>query len=93
MTRRHHFRTLYRLQPGDGRRRLKCPIETDSAVDIWLKIMGTWRSTDAASSPARRMGEIAAHPGTRQLVTGHDAQRHAEIALSSGPPKISLSAG
>jgi len=69
---------------------LKCPIETDLRSDIWLKLMGNVAFNPISVLTGATMGEIAAHPGTRQLVL---AMMHetAEIAASLGsPPKISV---
>ena len=69
---------------------LKCPVETDLRSDIWLKLMGNVAFNPISVLTGATMGEIAAHPGTRQLVL---AMMHetAEIAASLGsPPKISV---
>jgi 2-dehydropantoate 2-reductase len=69
---------------------LKCPVETDLRPQVWLKLMGNVAFNPISVLAAATMGEIAAHPGTRQLVLGmmHET---AEIAASLGsPPKISV---
>jgi len=69
---------------------LKCPIETNLRSDIWLKLMGNVAFNPISVLTGATMGEIAAHPGSRQLVL---AMMHetAEIAASLGsPPKISV---
>jgi 2-dehydropantoate 2-reductase len=69
---------------------LKCPVETDLRSDIWLKLMGNVAFNPISVLTGATMGQIAAHPGTRQLVL---AMMHetAEIAASLGsPPKISV---
>jgi 2-dehydropantoate 2-reductase len=69
---------------------LKCPVEADLRNDIWLKLMGNVAFNPISVLTGATMGEIAAHPGTRQLVLGmmHET---AEIAASLGsPPKISV---
>jgi 2-dehydropantoate 2-reductase len=69
---------------------LKCPVEADLRSDIWLKLMGNVAFNPISVLTGATMGEIAAHPGTRQLVL---AMMHetAEIAASLGsPPKISV---
>jgi 2-dehydropantoate 2-reductase len=69
---------------------LKCPVETDLRSHVWLKLMGNVAFNPISVLTAATMGEIAAHPGTRQLVLGmmHET---AEIAASLGsPPKISV---
>jgi len=64
---------------------LKCPVETDLRSDIWLKLMGNVAFNPISVLTGATMGEIAAHPGTRQLVL---AMMHetAEIAASLGSP-------
>jgi 2-dehydropantoate 2-reductase len=69
---------------------LKCPVEKDLRADIWLKLLGNVAFNPASVLTRATMGEIAAHPGTRQLVL---AMMHetAEIAAHLGsPPKISV---
>ena len=69
---------------------LKCPVETDLRSDIWLKLMGNVAFNPISVLTGATMGEIAAHPGTRQLVLDmmHET---AEIASRLGsPPKISV---
>jgi 2-dehydropantoate 2-reductase len=69
---------------------LKCPIEADLRSDIWLKLMGNVAFNPISVLTGATMGEIAEHPGTRQLVL---AMMHetAEIAASLGsPPKVSV---
>lgn len=69
---------------------LKCPIESDLRSDIWLKLMGNVAFNPISVLTGATMGQIAAHPGTRQLVL---AMMHetAEIAASLGSPsKISV---
>jgi 2-dehydropantoate 2-reductase len=69
---------------------LKCPVETDLRSDIWLKLMGNVAFNPISVLTGATMGQIAAHPGTRQLVL---AMMHetAEIAARLGsPPKISV---
>ena len=64
---------------------LKCPVEKDLRSDIWLKLMGNVAFNPISVLTAATMGEIAAHPGTRQLVLGM-MQETAEIAASLGSP-------
>jgi 2-dehydropantoate 2-reductase len=69
---------------------LKCPVEADLRSHIWLKLMGNVAFNPISVLTAATMGEIAAHPGTRQLVLGmmHETD---EIAAALGsPPKISV---
>jgi 2-dehydropantoate 2-reductase len=69
---------------------LKCPVEKDIRSDIWLKLMGNVAFNPISVLTGATMGEIAAHPGTRDLVL---AMMHetAEIAFRLGsPPKISV---
>ena len=69
---------------------LKCPVEKDLRSDIWLKLLGNVAFNPVSVLTRATMGEIAAHPGTRQLVL---AMMHetAEIAARLGsPPKISV---
>jgi 2-dehydropantoate 2-reductase len=70
--------------------RLKCPVEKDIRSDIWLKLMGNVAFNPISVLTGATMGEIAAHPGTRNLVLAimHET---AEIASRLGfPPKISV---
>jgi 2-dehydropantoate 2-reductase len=69
---------------------LKCPVMPDLRADIWLKLLGNVAFNPVSVLTGATMGEIAAHPGTRQLVLAmmHEA---AEIAARLGsPPKISV---
>ena len=69
---------------------LKCPVEKDLRADIWLKLLGNVAFNPVSVLSRATMGEIAAHPGTRQLVL---AMMHetAEIAARLGsPPKVSV---
>jgi 2-dehydropantoate 2-reductase len=69
---------------------LKCPVEADLRSDIWLKLMGNVAFNPISVLTRATMGQIAAHPGTRELVLGmmHET---AEIAARLGsPPKISV---
>jgi 2-dehydropantoate 2-reductase len=69
---------------------LKCPVEKDLRSDIWLKLLGNVAFNPVSVLTRATMGQIAAHPGTRQLVL---AMMHetAEIAARLGsPPKISV---
>ena len=69
---------------------LKCPVVTDLRSDIWLKLMGNVAFNPISVLTGATMGEIAAHPGTRELVLGM-MRETAEIAASLGsPPKISV---
>ncbi len=69
---------------------LKCPVEADLRSDIWLKLMGNVAFNPISVLTGATMGDIAAHPGTRQLVL--DMMREtAEIASRLGsPPKLSV---
>jgi 2-dehydropantoate 2-reductase len=69
---------------------LRCPVETDLRSHIWLKLMGNVAFNPISVLTGATMGEIAAHPGTRQLVLGmmHETE---EIAARLGnPPTISV---
>jgi 2-dehydropantoate 2-reductase len=69
---------------------LKCPVETDLRSDIWLKLMGNVAFNPISVLTRATMGEIAAHPGMRELVLGmmHET---AEIAARLGSPaKVSV---
>ncbi|MGD0069463.1 MAG: ketopantoate reductase C-terminal domain-containing protein, partial [Streptosporangiaceae bacterium] len=66
------------------------PVETNLRSDIWLKLMGNVAFNPISVLTGATMGQIAAHPGTRDLVL---AMMHetAEIAARLGnPPKISV---
>jgi 2-dehydropantoate 2-reductase len=69
---------------------LKCPVEKDLRSDIWLKLLGNVAFNPVSVLTRATMGEIARHPGTRELVLTmmHET---AEIAARLGnPPKISV---
>jgi 2-dehydropantoate 2-reductase len=69
---------------------LKCPVEKDLRSDIWLKLLGNVAFNPVSVLTHATMGEIAAHPGTRQLVM-NVMRETAQIAASLGnPPKISV---
>jgi 2-dehydropantoate 2-reductase len=69
---------------------LKCPVEKDLRSDIWLKLLGNVAFNPVSVLTHATMGEIAAHPGTRQLVM-NIMRETAQIAASLGnPPKISV---
>ena len=69
---------------------LKCPVEKDLRSDIWLKLLGNVAFNPVSVLTRATMGDIARHPGTRQLVLTmmHET---AEIAARLGnPPKLSV---
>jgi 2-dehydropantoate 2-reductase len=69
---------------------LKCPVEPNLRSDIWLKLMGNVAFNPVSVLTGATMGEIAAHPGTRELVLSM-MRETAEIATAFGsPPKISV---
>jgi len=69
---------------------LKCPVEADLRSDIWLKLMGNVAFNPVSVLTGATMGEIAAHPGTRDLVLGM-MRETADIATALGsPPKFSV---
>ena len=69
---------------------LKCPVEKDLRADIWLKLLGNVAFNPVSVLTRATMGEIAAHPGTRELVLAM-MRETAEIAARLGsPPKISV---
>jgi 2-dehydropantoate 2-reductase len=69
---------------------LKCPVVKDLRADIWLKLLGNVAFNPVSVLTRATMGEIAAHPGTRQLVLAM-MREAAEIAARLGsPPKISV---
>ena len=69
---------------------LKCPVEKDLRSDIWLKLLGNVAFNPISVLTRATMGEIAAHPGTRELVLAM-MRETAEIAASLGSkPKISI---
>ena len=69
---------------------LKCPVEKDLRSDIWLKLLGNVAFNPISVLTRATMGEIAAHPGTRELVLAM-MRETAQIASSLGsPPKISV---
>jgi 2-dehydropantoate 2-reductase len=69
---------------------LKCPVEKDLRADIWLKLLGNVAFNPVSVLTRATMGEIAEHPGTRQLVLAM-MRETAEVAARLGsPPKISV---
>ena len=69
---------------------LKCPVEKDLRADIWLKLLGNVAFNPVSVLTRATMGEIAADPGTRQLVLAM-MRETAEIAVRLGsPPRISV---
>lgn len=69
---------------------LRCPVEKDLRSDIWLKLMGNVAFNPISVLTGATMGEIAAHPGTRQLVLSM-MNETAEVAETLGyPPKVSV---
>ena len=69
---------------------LKCPVVPDLRADIWLKLMGNVAFNPISVLTGATMGQIAAHPGTRELVLGM-MRETAEIAATLGSPsKISV---
>jgi 2-dehydropantoate 2-reductase len=69
---------------------LKCPVEKDLRSDVWLKLLGNVAFNPVSVLTGATMGEIAAHPGTRELVLNM-MNETAEIARAFGyPPKISI---
>jgi 2-dehydropantoate 2-reductase len=69
---------------------LKCPVEKDLRSDIWLKLLGNVAFNPISVLTRATMGEIAAHPGTRELVLAM-MRETAQIAAALGsPPKISV---
>ena len=69
---------------------LRCPVEKDLRSDIWLKLLGNVAFNPVSVLTRATMGDIARHPGTRQLVLNMMYET-AEIAARLGsPPKISV---
>jgi 2-dehydropantoate 2-reductase len=69
---------------------LKCPVVPDLRSDIWLKLMGNAAFNPVSVLTRATMGEIAAHPGTRELALGV-MRETAEIAARLGsPPRVSI---
>src|SRR5580704_16048128 len=69
---------------------LKCPVEKNLRSDIWLKLLGNVAFNPISVLTRATMGEIARHPGTRQLVLNMMYET-AEIAARLGnPPKLSV---
>ena len=57
---------------------------------LWVKLLGNAAFNPMSALTRATMGEIAAHPGTRELVLAM-MRETAEIAASLGsPPKISI---
>ena len=69
---------------------LKCPIEKDLRSDIWLKLMGNVAFNPISVLTGATMGEIAVHPGTRELVLGMMRETAAIAASLGNPPRISV---
>src|SRR5580693_3712113 len=69
---------------------LKCPVEKDLRSDIWLKLLGNVAFNPVSVLTGATMGDIAGHPGTRQLALSM-MNETAEIAARLGsPPRISV---
>jgi 2-dehydropantoate 2-reductase len=69
---------------------LKCPVVADLRPEIWLKLLGNAAFNPVSVLTGATMGEIAAHPGTRQLVLAM-MRETAEVAASLGsPPRVSV---
>jgi len=69
---------------------LKCPVERDLRADIWLKLLGNVAFNPVSVLTRATMGEIAARPGTRELVLAM-MRETAEIATRLGsPPRLSV---
>jgi len=69
---------------------LKCPIEKDLRSDIWLKLMGNVAFNPISVLTGATMGEIAEHPGARELVLGMMRETAAIAASLGNPPRISV---
>ena len=62
---------------------LKCPVEKDLRADIWLKLLGNVADNPVSVLTRATMGEIAAHPGTRQLVLAMMREEYLKKARSA----------
>jgi 2-dehydropantoate 2-reductase len=69
---------------------LKCPVEKDLRSDIWLKLLGNVAFNPVSVLTRATMGEIAAHPGTRELVMNIMRETAGVAASLGSPPKISV---
>jgi 2-dehydropantoate 2-reductase len=69
---------------------LKCPVEKDLRSDIWLKLLGNVAFNPVSVLTGATMGQIAAHPGTRQLVLAMMHETAGIAARLGSPPKISV---
>jgi 2-dehydropantoate 2-reductase len=69
---------------------LKCPVEADLRADIWLKLLGNVAFNPVSVLTGATMGEIAAHPGTRELVLGLMRETAGIAAALGCRPKISV---
>ncbi|HVT69377.1 MAG TPA: 2-dehydropantoate 2-reductase [Trebonia sp.] len=69
---------------------LRCPVERDLRADIWLKLLGNVAFNPVSVLTGATMGEIAAHPGTRDLVLSLMRETAAVAAALGSPPKISV---
>jgi 2-dehydropantoate 2-reductase len=69
---------------------LRCPVEKDLRSDIWLKLLGNVAFNPVSVLTGATMGEIGAHPGTRELVLSM-MNETAEVGQALGyPPKVSI---
>ncbi len=67
---------------------LKCPVEKDLRSDIWLKLLGNVAFNPVSVLTRATMGEIAGHPGTRQLVLNMMYETAGIAARLGYPPKV-----
>ncbi len=69
---------------------LKCPVPADLRPEVWLKLLGNVAFNPVSVLTGATMGEIAAHPGTRQLVLAMMRETAGIAAALGSPPKISV---
>ena len=69
---------------------LKCPVLADLRPEVWLKLLGNVAFNPVSVLTGATMGEIAAHPGTRQLVLAMMRETAAIAAALGSPPRISV---
>jgi 2-dehydropantoate 2-reductase len=69
---------------------LKCPVQTSIRSDIWLKLMGNAAFNPVSVLTGATMAQIAAHPGTRDLVLAMMRETAGIATRLGNPPRISV---
>jgi 2-dehydropantoate 2-reductase len=69
---------------------LKCPVEADLRVDIWIKLLGNISFNPISALTRATMGQIGRHPGTRELVAAMMRETLEVAARLGSRPEISI---